>query len=115
MKRARIAELVLPHIEYLRRPIWRSIELAIAWQIDIGRLPAGYRLPSTRTLARQLGLSRNTVALAFDALVAAGYLASHVGDGTYVTAHVNRARPPLWRRHWRTVQDPDGLIVRITL
>jgi len=112
MKRARRLDFPLAGAgDGLRRPLWRSLESAVAWQIDIGRVPAGSRLPSTRTLARQLGLSRNTVALAFESLVADGYLASRTGDGTYVLDHAHRARAPLWERRRRWLRDPDGLLV----
>ncbi|MEZ4674176.1 MAG: PLP-dependent aminotransferase family protein [Caldilineaceae bacterium] len=50
------------------------------------RITPGTRLPSTRDLARSLGLSRNTVTAAFEQLVAEGYLESRVGDGTYVSS-----------------------------
>jgi GntR family transcriptional regulator / MocR family aminotransferase len=49
-----------------------------------GRLPAGARLPSTRTLASEYGVARGTVVAAFDQLCAEGYLASGVGSGTFV-------------------------------
>src|ERR1041385_2749946 len=48
-----------------------------------GRLSAGTRLPSTRELAGELSLARNTVLNAFDQLYAEGYLTRRVGDGTY--------------------------------
>jgi len=49
-----------------------------------GRLRPGERLPATRELARQLQVSRNTVAVAYDRLGAEGYLTGRVGAGTYV-------------------------------
>ena len=49
-----------------------------------GRFPAGARLPSTRGLAAELGVSRNTVTSAFTQLLAEGYLEGRVGSGTYV-------------------------------
>jgi GntR family transcriptional regulator/MocR family aminotransferase len=49
-----------------------------------GRLPPGSRLPSTRSIASDLGVSRNTVMGAFDQLLAEGYLEGKVGSGTYV-------------------------------
>ncbi len=49
-----------------------------------GRLDRGTRMPASRDLARALGVSRNTVTRAYDQLYAEGYLASRVGDGTYV-------------------------------
>lgn len=51
-----------------------------------GRAAAGERLPSTRSLARDLGVSRASVATAYERLVAEGYLESRTGSGTYVTA-----------------------------
>ncbi|MBT6203040.1 MAG: PLP-dependent aminotransferase family protein, partial [Rhodospirillaceae bacterium] len=50
-----------------------------------GRLAQGVRLPATRTLAGELGVSRNTVVAAFDQLFAEGFLDGKVGSGTYVT------------------------------
>lgn len=49
-----------------------------------GALRTGDRLPSTRTLAADLSVSRNTVVAAIDRLVAEGYLESRVGSGTFV-------------------------------
>jgi DNA-binding transcriptional MocR family regulator len=114
MKRARPIDFPLPTVERLGRPLWRGLESAVAWQIDIGRLPAGSRVPSTRTIARQLGVSRNTAALAVDSLIADGYLTSRVGDGTYVLGHADRARPALWQRPRRWMRDPEGLLVWVT-
>ena len=50
-----------------------------------GRLAPGTRLPSTRELADELELARNTVMNAFDQLYAESYVERHVGDGTYVS------------------------------
>ncbi|GAA3828319.1 PLP-dependent aminotransferase family protein [Sphaerisporangium flaviroseum] len=59
-----------------------------------GRLRPGERLPSTRELARRLGVARNTVAVAYERLTAEGFLEARVGSGTYVAAApVSRARP----------------------
>lgn len=49
-----------------------------------GILAPGDRLPSTRTLAHDLGLSRNTALAAIERLTAEGYLEARVGSGTYV-------------------------------
>lgn len=56
-----------------------------------GAIPAGARLPSERSLGAALGVSRNTVAKAFDELRAEGVLASRTGDGTYVVAAARHA------------------------
>lgn len=50
-----------------------------------GRFSTGARLPSTRAFARELNLSRSTVLLSIDQLIAEGYLESHVGRGTFVS------------------------------
>ena len=50
-----------------------------------GRLKAGSRLPSSRTLSRELAISRNTVTGAFDQLFAEGYLVGKVGAGSFVS------------------------------
>jgi DNA-binding GntR family transcriptional regulator len=112
MKRARLVDFPLPaDLGRLGRPLWRGLEAALAWQIDVGRVPAGSRVPSTRTLAQRLGLSRNTVALAFDSLIADGYLSSHVGDGSYVLDRAQRVRVPIFERPRRWLRDPDGLLI----
>jgi GntR family transcriptional regulator/MocR family aminotransferase len=58
-----------------------------------GRLRAGERVPTSRELARHLEVSRNTVATAYERLVAEGFLVGRVGSGTYVsTEPLSRAR-----------------------
>lgn len=50
-----------------------------------GAIRPGERLPSTRTLATDLGVSRNTVVAAVDRLIAEGYLEARIGSGTFVS------------------------------
>lgn len=50
-----------------------------------GRLASGVRMPASRTLAKALGISRNSVMRAYDQLYAEGFIEGHVGDGTYVS------------------------------
>ena len=57
-----------------------------------GRLEPGRRLPSTRDLARQYGLSRGTAVTAFEMLLAEGYLESASGSGTRVSQALPGAR-----------------------
>ena len=64
-------------------PLYRQLTRALKAAIHDGTIPAGHRLPSTRDLAAQLGLGRNTVKAAFEQLVAEGYLSSAVGAGTF--------------------------------
>lgn len=49
-----------------------------------GELAPGVRLPSSRQLATEAGVSRNTVLLAYDQLLAEGYIHGRLGSGTYV-------------------------------
>ncbi|MFI9844445.1 PLP-dependent aminotransferase family protein [Nonomuraea sp. NPDC051941] len=62
----------------------RGLEEALRQAVRDGRLPRGTRLPSTRSLAAELGLSRGTVSAAYDQLVAEGYLATRPGSATEV-------------------------------
>lgn len=70
----------------LTTPLHRQLFDALRAAILDGRLGAGARLPSTRDLAREVGVSRNTVMTAYDQLVAEGYLEGRTGAGTYVGA-----------------------------
>jgi len=67
--------------------------------IEDGTLRSGIRLPSTRSLAKQIDVSRITVVSAFDMLTADGYLSSNVGSGTFVSAYPAKSpagiAPPL--------------------
>ncbi len=58
------------------------------------RLHAGDTLPSTRTLARELGVSRNTVLAAYEQLLSEGYLVGRIGSGTFVAPDVIRRPAP---------------------
>lgn len=49
-----------------------------------GRTPIGTRLPSSRALAQQLGVGRNTVLVAYDQLRAEGYINAEIGAGTWI-------------------------------
>ena len=61
-----------------------GLEHALREAIRDGRLAAGTKLPSTRTLAVELGLARGTVSAAYDQLVAEGHLTAVRGSGTRV-------------------------------
>jgi len=65
-------------------PLHRQLYDGLRHAILSGQLDMGTQLPSTRTLARELGISRTTVVTAFEQLLADGYLEARVGDGTYV-------------------------------
>jgi GntR family transcriptional regulator/MocR family aminotransferase len=75
-----------------------GLERALRDAIRSGRLAPHTRLPSTRALAADLGISRGTVSAAFDQLVAEGYLTARQGSGTTVSelaaSHPDTAGPP---------------------
>ena len=68
-----------------RTPLHLQLYREFRTAIISGRLRANTRLPSTRALAEDFGVCRNTVIYAFDQLVAEGYLEGRPGSGTYVT------------------------------
>lgn len=73
----------------LARQLYRQLREAIA----DGALSTGLRLPSTRVLARDLGVSRNTVSAAFEQLVLEGYVTARTGSGTRVAPSADGLSP----------------------
>ncbi|MGC4109249.1 MAG: PLP-dependent aminotransferase family protein [Nocardioides sp.] len=112
-------------------PLARQLAAGVRDQVVSGALPVGLRLPSTRALAADLGVSRSVSEQAYDQLAAEGWLESRHGSGTYVAAGAaplrrHRPSPPrpsrrgllrldtgtpwidprhraAWRRAWRDV------------
>lgn len=66
-------------------PLYKQLYERLRGAILAGQLERGVRLPSTRTLASELGISRSTTALAYELLLLEGYLESRVGQGTMVS------------------------------
>ncbi|HKC62021.1 MAG TPA: GntR family transcriptional regulator, partial [Pyrinomonadaceae bacterium] len=90
-----VATLNMIRIDRRRRePLQLQLYEQVRQAIISRELTAGVRLPSTRDLVEQLGLSRNTIVNAFDRLVAEGYLDSRVGSGIYV-AYLPAVNKPL--------------------
>src|SRR5262245_11028902 len=77
-------------------PKYGQITRALCASIQSGAAAPGSRLPSTRYLARELGVSRNIVLLAYEQLMLEGYVVSRRGGGTYVSPGLHRpaASPP---------------------
>jgi GntR family transcriptional regulator/MocR family aminotransferase len=77
-------------------PLHEQIERSIRENIQVGRLAAGARLPSTRVLARELGISRGVVSEAYSQLAAEGYLLTRQGAPVRValTVRTSGRRPP---------------------
>ncbi|WP_371581880.1 PLP-dependent aminotransferase family protein [Streptomyces sp. NBC_01314] len=86
-------QLLLPVADAPARARGRTLQAALRESIRSGRLTRGTRLPSSRELAVDLGVSRGLVTEAYEQLVAEGYLRSGRGAGTWVGAAV-RAAPP---------------------
>ena len=74
----------------LFRQIYRRLREAIL----SGKLSGGEKLPSTRDLAEQLGVSRTVVVLAYDQLLAEGFATGRHGSGTYVSAGIGARSDP---------------------
>lgn len=80
--------LVIPLSDHAG-PLFRQIYLGLRDAVLSGKLRSGERLPSTRELAEQLHVSRTVVLLAYDQLLAEGYVSGRHGSGTYVTGALN--------------------------
>jgi GntR family transcriptional regulator/MocR family aminotransferase len=65
-------------------PMYQQLYNQLRWSIEAGQLQPGARLPATRTLSAELGVSRNTVFVAYERLLMEGYLEGRVGSGTRV-------------------------------
>ena len=65
-------------------PLYQQLYTHLQTAILSGNLKPGTRLPSTRALAIQLNVSRNTIFNAYQQLIAEGYLDGMVGNGTFV-------------------------------
>ncbi|MFG2678519.1 PLP-dependent aminotransferase family protein [Streptomyces sp. NPDC048392] len=76
------------HLEPTGPGIRRGLSDALREAVRTGRLAPGTRLPSSRTLAADLGIARNTVADAYAGLVAEGWLTARQGSGTRVAERV---------------------------
>ncbi len=87
-------------------PLHAQVERQLREAIRAGRLTAGERLPPTRALAAELGVSRGVVVEAYAQLAAEGYLATRRGAGTVVAAAaVQPVAPPRPARHPRPIPE----------
>lgn len=111
-------EMFLPPIAIDRNgslPLHRQISRQMSEAIRRGTMTSG-RLPSSRTLARLLGVSRNTVLTAFDELAADGLIRGRRGAATLVTPRRTTDLPDLrlllrdaqYPARTIEIRDPDG-------
>ena len=73
-------------------PLFRQIYLGLREAMLSGALGSGEKLPSTRDLAEQLGVSRTVMLLAYDQLLAEGFAVGRAGSGTYVSEGMREQR-----------------------
>jgi GntR family transcriptional regulator/MocR family aminotransferase len=101
----------------LNGEIYRQIRQAI---LD-GRLQPGERLSSTRELAAALTVARSTVTVAYESLLAEGFVTSHTGAGTFVSHQLEAKRPASKARRstarairvrgvWETIPLPTAFV-----
>jgi GntR family transcriptional regulator/MocR family aminotransferase len=72
------------HLDLSGTRVRVGLEAALRRAVRDGRLRPGTRLPSSRALAADLGIARNTVAEVYSQLVAEGWLTARTGSGTSV-------------------------------
>ena len=75
------------HLDLSGTRVRAGLEGALRDAILAGRLRADTRLPSSRALAADLGIARNTVAEVYSQLIAEGWLTARTGSGTSVAPH----------------------------
>lgn len=68
---------------HLAEPLALQLAGQLQAAIESGRVARGTRLPSTRSLARTLGVSRNTVLTSYDELAARGFVRGRAGAGMF--------------------------------
>jgi GntR family transcriptional regulator / MocR family aminotransferase len=76
-------------------PLFQQVYLQLRSSILSQNVPPGTKLPSTRELAEDLGISRAVVVLAYEQLLAEGSVNGRTGSGTYVAdlANLGGSRP----------------------
>ena len=78
-----------------RGPLHAQLTRALKSTLFTGSARTGERLPATRSLARELGVSRNTVLAAYEQLRAEGLVDGRVGSGSYVASPLQASRPAI--------------------
>lgn len=67
------------------RPLYRQMYDELKRLIIEGELPPGYKMPSSRDIAKSLDIARSTATSAYDQLVADGFFQTYSGTGTFVS------------------------------
>lgn len=92
-----------------KTPLKRQIYQTLRDQIICGKLPAGYVLLSTRELAEQISVSRNTVCEAYDMLITEGFALSHQGAPTQIAEGLCVKKTVLEIPETQSVDEPHYL------
>jgi GntR family transcriptional regulator / MocR family aminotransferase len=112
MRQAEYVELSIAE-----KPAQRSIRdwfySEIRSSILSGRLKPGVRLPATRDLAKLHGVSRSMVVLGYEQLLAEGYIVSHTGRGTFVSAKLPDGLDSVPAQHGRDGVPVKGRLSRL--
>jgi GntR family transcriptional regulator / MocR family aminotransferase len=88
-------ELTLALDPGLKTPLFLQLAQAVQHDIRSGRLRPGARLPGSRTLARELGVHRNTVLAGYAELLSQGWLRTHPAGGTFVAEDLPASPTPV--------------------
>ena len=118
------SRIVVPDIlldRQSREPLHQQITRQIAGAIREGKLRRHMRLPSTRSLARLLGVSRNVAIVAYEALTADGLIRSMHGSGAWINQFAPISLPPIrgllsaamYPERLSLFADPDGNLLYI--
>ncbi|HWS85337.1 MAG TPA: PLP-dependent aminotransferase family protein [Ktedonobacteraceae bacterium] len=105
-----------------KTPLYRQISQGLRAPIISGELAPGTRLPTERTLARELGVNRTTIMNAYNELASEGLIEGHVGRGTLVKRNYFEQenddldqKIPSWllglADQEDTILDPDGRLM----
>ncbi|WP_454716915.1 MocR-like pyridoxine biosynthesis transcription factor PdxR [Caulobacter segnis] len=89
-------------------PLYLQIVHGLIHEIERGRLGSGAFLPSSRGLATMLGVNRKTVVLAYEDLIAQGWLTAHGTRGTMVSDVLPKSAPARATQAERVVETVDA-------
>lgn len=105
----RAAELLIELDRSSREPLRRQLETRLRAAIEDGSLPDGTRLPSSRSLAQQLAVSRGVAVDAYEQLIAQGFLVSRPRQAPVVRAgEATRPAAPRPAARYRFVLNPNA-------
>ncbi|MER0245007.1 PLP-dependent aminotransferase family protein [Streptomyces sp. HSW2009] len=102
--------MLLPSAALPARRRGRALQHALRDAITSGRIAGGTRLPASRELAADLGVSRGLITDAYEQLTAEGYLRSSRGSGTWVSGAVRCAKPSARKPGVAAAGPPAGFL-----